>query len=219
MTPTKLRIPILLSALTITLAASWNTANAAASDGPVIACPGPSLAPARTDIPNRESAPVSLRSNEFDAGDAKIAEARGHVELQRADQLLQTEVLLYDPATETVTMPGKVHYEDSLLHISGSSANYSFLTEGGRFTDANYGLTGSSANGSAAEVIIDSTNHSLLRQLKFTTCSGEKPEWVLTAKELELDFDTGVGTAIGTALGVAIGSYMDRKAKEEGRVI
>ena len=39
-----------------------------------------------------------------------------------------------------------------------------------------------------------------------------------TALGVALD-NTGVGTAIGTALGVAIGSYMDRKAKEEGRVI
>jgi len=31
--------------------------------------------------------------------------------------------------------------------------------------------------------------------------------------------NTGLGTAIGIAIGVAIGSYMDRKAKKEGKVI
>jgi len=191
----KIKTTILLSAFTITLATSWNTAFAAEGDGPVLACPGPTLAPTRDDIPDRESAPIYLRTNEFDAGNAEAAEARGNVELSRADQLLITEVLRYDPATETVTMPGKVHYEDSVLHISGSSAHYSFLNEGGRFTDADYGLTGSSAKGSAAELIVDSANHSLLRQLRFTTCPGEDPEWILTAKELELDFETGVGKA------------------------
>ena len=29
----------------------------------------------------------------------------------------------------------------------------------------------------------------------------------------------GAGTAIGVAIGLAIGTYMDRRAKEEGRVI
>ena len=50
--------------------------------------------------------------------------------------------------------------------ISGSDANYSFLNEGGRFTDADYGLTGSSAKGSAAEVIVDSANHSLAKAIE-----------------------------------------------------
>jgi len=191
----KTKNKILLSVLITVLTSSWSTAFAAAEDGPVIACPGPTLAPTRADIPDRESAPIYLKTREFDAGNAEAAEARGNVELTRADQLLKTEVLRYDPATETINMPGKVHYEDAVLHISGSSANYSFLSEGGRFTDADYGLTGSSAKGSAAEVIVDSANHSFLRQLRFTTCPGEEPEWILTAGELELDFDTGIGKA------------------------
>ena len=29
----------------------------------------------------------------------------------------------------------------------------------------------------------------------------------------------GIGTAIGIAIGIAIGNYMDKKAKEEGRII
>ncbi len=191
----KTKIKILLSVLITVLTSSWSTAFAAAEDGPVIACPGPTLAPTRADIPDRKSAPIYLKTREFDAGRAEAAEARGNVELTRADQLLKTEVLRYDPATETISMPGKVYYEDAVLHISGSSANYSFLSEGGRFTDADYGLTGSSAKGSAAEVIVDSANHSFLRQLRFTTCPGEEPEWILTAGELELDFATGIGKA------------------------
>ncbi len=31
--------------------------------------------------------------------------------------------------------------------------------------------------------------------------------------------NAGIGVAIGVAIGIAIGSYMDKKAKEEGRVI
>ncbi len=61
--------------------------------------------------------------------------------------------------------------------------------------DVDYGLTGSSAKGNASEILLDSGNHSLLRELYFTTCPGDNPEWVLTAKELELDFESGVGEA------------------------
>ena len=39
-----------------------------------------------------------------------------------------------------------------------------------------------------------------------------------TALGAALD-NTGVGTAIGTGIGVAVGSYLDKKAKKEGKVI
>jgi LPS-assembly protein len=151
-------------------------------------------------VPDRESSPISLKSRQFDAGNTGIGEAREQVELRRADQLLNTELLRYDPESETVTMPGRVFYEDSVMHISGTSAQYNFLSENGRFLEVDYGLTGSSAKGSATEITLDSNNHSLLHELQFTTCPGENPEWVLTAKELKLDFDKGIGTAKGAKL-------------------
>ena len=159
--PAKTRIPILPLTLAVMLAAGWSTAFAADGDGQEMTCPGPNLAPARNKTPDRKSSPITLNSREFDAGDAETAEARGKVELRRADQLITTEVLRYNPETETVTMPGKVQYKDSVLHISGASAYYNFITEDGRFEDIDYGITGSSAKGSAAEMEIDSGNHSV----------------------------------------------------------
>lgn len=154
----------------------------------------------RNATPDRDAFPITLRASEFNAGDTQLAEARGNVDLRHADQSLTTEILRYDPKTQTITMPGAVQYEDSVLYISGASGHYNFLTESGRFIDVNYGLVGSSANGSADEVLIDSGNHSVLRQLRFTTCPGDNPEWVLTADELELNFDQGIGTAKGAKL-------------------
>jgi LPS-assembly protein len=172
-----------------------STAIAADSDSPTLACPGPSLAPMFRKTPNRDDEPITLRSHEFDAGKTTVAEARGQVELQRADQLLSTEILQYDPDNEAVTMPGQMSYKDSVIYLSGSNAEYSFLTESGKFSTVDYGLTGSSARGTASEVMVDGGNHSLLRELQFTTCPEEDPEWVMTAKELDLDFEKGVGTA------------------------
>ena len=189
------RISILLSAISVVLLSFPNVTFAADDYIPALACPGPSLAPMVKKGPDRSSSPISLKSRQFDAGKIGFAEAREQVELRRADQLLTTEYLRYDPDSKTVTMPGKVSYEDSVMHISGSNAHYSFLDGSGRFTDLEYSLVGSSANGSASEALLDSDNHSLLRELQFTTCPGEKPEWVLTAKELKLNFDEGVGIA------------------------
>lgn len=152
------------------------------------------------NVPDRSDSPVSLKTRQFDAYKVGTAEAREQVELRRADQLLTTELLQYDPQTEVVTMPGKVFYEDSVIHISGSNAQYDFLNDSGSFVDVDYGLMGSSAKGSATEVTLESGNHSILHRLQFTTCPGETPEWLLKAKQLELDFEDGVGTVKGAQL-------------------
>lgn len=173
---------------------------AAANETPVIACPQPSLAPRLKKTPGRSNAPIKVQSRTFAVVNEGLSEARGEVELRRADQLISTDLLLYDPAKKTATMPGKMYYEDSMLHLNSANANYSFLDEQGHFTMVDYGLVGSSARGSAAELTLDSGNHSLLRQMQFTTCAGESPEWLLTARKLELNFDTGVGEAWGAKL-------------------
>ncbi len=175
------------------MATFQTSAMAADTKEPGLACPGPSLAPMIKNAPDRSDAPIYVLTREFEARKAGIAEARNDVELRRADQLLKTDLLRYDPQKEIVTIPGRVFYEDSVLHISGSNAQYDFLSEGGYFSDVDYGLMGSSAKGSATEITVDSGNHSLLHGLQFTTCPGETPEWLMSAEELELDFDEGIG--------------------------
>jgi len=194
-TPINFKASILLSAICLVLAPFQDAVYAADAESLVLACPGPSLAPRLRNVPDREASPISLKAWQFDAGINGVAEARKQVELSRADQLLTTELLRYDLESKTISMPGQLDYKDSVMHISATSAYYSFREEGGRFTAVDYGLTGSSAKGTATEVFVDSGNHSLLRQLQFTTCPGESPEWNLTAKELELDFTEGVGKA------------------------
>ena len=200
MTPKKFKINSTFAVCSIILALSHGSAAAAEAVEQGLACPGPSLAPKMEDIPDRSLAPITVLTREFDARKAGLAEARNQVELRRADQILTTELLQYDPESELVTIPGKLFYEDSIMHISGTGAHYSFLDENGQFEDVSYGLMGSSAKGTATQVSIESGDYSVLRGLQFTTCPGETPEWLLSAKQLDLDFEEGVGTVKGAKL-------------------
>lgn len=141
-----------------------------------------------------------IYAQELDAGRINQGEARGHVELYRADQYMATELVLYDPTLETVTMPGEVSYKDQQVWIRGTGAEYSFLEESGKFSLIDYGLTGSSANGSAEYVELDGGHTSRLHQLLYTTCPGEDPDWELSARELELKHEKGFGIARGAKL-------------------
>lgn len=193
---------------TLTLA-SWAAPTAAedaprpppaASGAPQLACPGPAVGPIVPPAPDRSKEPVIIYARELDAGKTSVGEARGDVEMFRADQHLRTERFLYDPLREVVSVPGAVEYEDQQVWFEGREARYSFLEETGEFRGIRYGLTGSSANGHAEEARLVGGHTSILRGVDYTTCPEGTPDWLLSAKELELRHEEGFGTARGAKL-------------------
>jgi LPS-assembly protein len=163
-------------------------------------CPDLRLGAAVPPAPDRSLAPIVIYARELDAGKSTLGEARGAVELFRADQHMTTERILYDPSTETVTVPGEVEYRDQQVWFRGKEASYSFLEESGWFSWIDYGLTGSVANGSAERAELLGGHTSILHRLDYTTCPGDQPAWQLFARELELEHEKGMGTARGAKL-------------------
>jgi LPS-assembly protein len=150
--------------------------------------------------PDRSRAPAIIYARELDAGKTTVGEARGSVELFRADQHITTERLLYDPVSEVVTVPGDLAYEDQQVWFRGREAHYSFAEESGRFSWIDYGLTGSSANGSAELAELLGGHTSILHRVDYTSCPGAEPDWLLQARELELRHEDGLGKARGAKL-------------------
>jgi LPS-assembly protein len=167
---------------------------------PAYACPDLTLGAAMPPAPDRSRASVIIEAEEMDAGRASVGEARGAVELFRADQHISTGRILYDPVNEVVTVPGELNYQDQQLWFRGQDARYSFADESGRFSWIDYGLTGSSANGSAELAELVDGHTSILHRVDYTSCPGASPDWQLTARELELQHAEGIGTARGARL-------------------
>jgi LPS-assembly protein len=178
-----------------------NVAFGQESTGGIIAsCPEPAIASVLPPAPDRTGASIIIYAEQLDAGNVAQGEARGNVEIYRADQYLTTEHVIYDPNNEIVTVPGEVAYEDQQVWVEGTGAHYNFQEESGRFSLIDYGLTGSSANGTAEYIEFIGGHTSQLHQLVYTTCPGEQPDWVLSARELELQHDKGMGVARGAKL-------------------
>ena len=118
----------------------------------------------------------------------------------RGDQHIATERLIYDPVEELVTVPGPIAYDDQQVWLRGAEARYSLKEESGHFSIIDYGITGTSANGHAEWAELEGGHTSRLRSLNYTTCPGDRPDWQLLAKELELQHDEGVGKAQGARL-------------------
>ncbi len=162
---------------------------------PALSCPQPAIAQMLPPTPDRSQAPMVIYARNLDASKLDQGMAEGDVELFRADQYLKTGLIYFDPQTEVVTVPGRVEYQDQQLWLKGEDAHYDFKQESGRFSQADYGLTGSSAHGSASYVELSGGQSSRLFGLMYTTCPGETPDWMISASELELQHDKGWGTA------------------------
>jgi LPS-assembly protein len=159
------------------------------------ACPGPVLATALPDEPDRSGAPMHLEAMRFFAGADRPARAEGRVRLERADQTLETEILQYDPQTQSMTLPVPLRYRDARVAIDADSAQYDFDDESGLFSGVNYQFVGATAHGSADEVRVENRTRSYLLSPEFTTCPGDEPEWLLSAQEVEFHHDKGIGIA------------------------
>ena len=199
------RLPAALSACACILA--WPAAALTAEEdeqtpasAPAYACPDYRLGAVMPQAPDRSQAPVVIRAEQLEAGPGREGEIRGRVELERADQHISTERLLYDPDTGVVTVPGPLDYRDQQVWFRGAEARYSLLEESGYFSQVEYGLTGSSANGSAEWVELVGGDTSRLHAIDYTTCPGEEPDWQLIARDLELRHEEGMGSARGARL-------------------
>lgn len=162
---------------------------------PALACPDPVIGPVLPPAPDRSGAPAVIYARSLDASEAHTGIAQGEVELFRADQYLATDRIFYDPVEEVVTVPGHLDYRDQQVWISGEDARYDFLGESGRFARLDYGLTGSSAHGHADYAELTGGHTSMLYGLDYTTCPEARADWLLSASQLELRHDDGVGVA------------------------
>jgi LPS-assembly protein len=201
----KLRYSIHFSSLLATLITATGSAigkpllaaenTAAPQQAPALSCPQPAIAQMLPPVPDRSRAPMVIYARSLDAGKLEQGMAEGDVEIFRADQYLKTEQVFFDPKTEIVTVPGTVEYKDQQIWLKGEDAHYDFQQESGRFAHIDYGLTGSSANGSADSIEFSNGQSSRLFGLMYSTCPGETPAWMISASELELEHDKGWGSA------------------------
>jgi LPS-assembly protein len=171
-----------------------------ATEARAVSCPKPATASELPPAPDRSGIPIVIYAQEMDASNVEQGQASGEVEVLRGDQHLTTDLILYNPTGRVVTIPGSMTYEDQQVWIHGSEAEYSFDDESGNFSRIDYGLTGSSANGSAEYAEIIGGHTSQLHDLDYTTCPGDNPDWILSARKLDLQHDEGRGVARGARL-------------------
>lgn len=121
-------------------------------------------------------------------------DASGGIELRQGQRVLRTEAGHRDGATGDWTIPGAVEFSDPNLAVSGSGAR---ITENGaaEFDDTHFKIPARAGHGSAEQIRLTKAGELQLRNVRYTTCAGPKPDWELKVDSLYIDAQAREGAA------------------------
>jgi LPS-assembly protein len=185
--------------LTVLLSASALADPPVSTDIRGISC-WPEFEEAPLIVPDSDDDPIEFTSGEADITGEGDASFRGPIVMQSGKVSLTAQSATYDKETETFSIEGNVSYQDQETRVSGKSVQYN--TESGvfSFNDAEYELQKAPARGSAGALIIEREGRVKLQDVRYTSCPVGNDDWILKAKSIEVDDNTGMGTVRSASL-------------------
>ncbi len=142
------------------------------------------------------SALTRLRADRLEALGDEWFRLSGNAEVQRQDQRVLADEILYDQRHTRLQAYGAVRLES----IEGDQLRTEALElelEGhsGYLDRASYRLGRNHARGDAARIELEDEEHMRLYKLRYTTCPPGRDDWFFSLGRLELDKARNIGTA------------------------
>ena len=128
-------------------------------------------------------------------GDEPAASLTGGVVIRRGDRLAGADSAVYDPGTQSLKLSGDVRYEDPETLVTGTAAEFAYLSGRIRFDGAEFELGQGESRGAASILEINQDGRLILDEVSYTTCPPGSEDWLIQAGNIELDTAAGVGTA------------------------
>ncbi|MGL6110823.1 MAG: LPS-assembly protein LptD [Rubrivivax sp.] len=192
----QLALPVVLACLVLAQAAE------AGDDTPALAR-SPTLKPAPSNEEARSQAPLYLRADELRGQPNAQVQAQGNVELRHAGVVIRADQLRYDQAEDLAVAQGKVRISFEGSVFSGPEMQLKVQRMEGVVHQPEYQFAATGAGGRADRVDILGPGQSRVINGNYTSClrdGAQQPDWVLSARQLDLNLDTGVGVAEGAVL-------------------
>jgi len=192
----RLALPVALACLMLTQPAQ------AQGEWPVLA-PSARLKPAPSGEAARSQSPLYLRADELSGQPNVELQAQGRVEMRQAGVVIRADQLRYDQAEDLAVARGNVRISFEGSTFSGPEMQLRVQRMQGFVMQPRYQLALTGAGGQADR--IDLLGPGLARVINgnYTSCqreSAQNPDWVLSARQLDLDLDASVGVAEGAVL-------------------
>ena len=186
----------------LAVCACWTPA-AQAQDSGLALRPVPSLQPKPTGALPRQQGPLYLRADQLSGQPDGELRADGRVEMRRGGVVLRADQLRYDQAEDLAVAQGKVRITFEGSSFSGPEVQLKVQRMEGVVIEPEYMLAMTGAGGRAERIDILGPSTSRVINGDYTSCrrdGANKPDWILSARQLDLDTDAGVGVAEGAVL-------------------
>ena len=133
-------------------------------------------------------------------GSDPTAHMTGGVLLRSGDRHAGAESADYDPTNRSLLLEGNVRYQDRGTQIDSDLAEFAYDMGSVRFEGAEFSLGSSNARGAAEALRISEEGTLQLDGVSYTTCPPGSNDWLIQAKDIDLDTREGVGVARGMKL-------------------
>ena len=147
------------------------------------------------DPSNPEAIVFEVGALEAQLGSEPRASMTGGVLLRQGEKLAGSDNARYDPTQQALVLDGNVRYEDPDSQVRSDSAAFSYALGRIRFEGAKFTIGANSAHGAAEAIEINQEGRLELDGVSYTTCPPESNDWLIQAKDIDLDTRKGVGSA------------------------
>ncbi len=140
---------------------------------------------------------LSADSAESDPAQPENIRLNGTIEILHKDGAIQAENALYNAATNKARVDGDMTYESAGLRIHSADAEIDISDGTFRLGESGYEVTSGEvlSQGRAVEIRRDEDGALKLNSASYSSCPPGDNGWRLTAKQIKLDGEEGVGTA------------------------
>ncbi len=138
---------------------------------------------------------IGIEADQVDLRASGRSRLHGGVRIQRERDVFVADDVTYDNDARLVTTPERTRFESDSIGVTARAARIRFETESAVFTDAEFVLFESGARGHAGRIAVRGESRAELNDVRYTTCPGDNPDWVLIGGRFKLDSERGLGSA------------------------
>ena len=156
--------------------------------------PVPAAIPAAATATDDES-PVNFYADTAESVEQQVFTLRGNAVVLYGAQRLDADSITYNQNDGAVDAQGNLHYSRPGLLVKGDHGRLFPDEKRGTVYEADYALPDRHGRGEAEEIKLLDAHHQQLDQATYTTCPPGNTDWLLSARQVDLDTEDGLGVA------------------------
>ncbi len=141
----------------------------------------------------RETATTDLHAERISGESREKLRLEGNVEIERADQRIEADVVEYDRSHDAVDAQGNVRYHDERLFVRGKRVRSQLEAGTSQLDDVTYRMIDTGANGQASRAEVIDDNRRRFFNVDYSTCPPQARDWEIRASRIDTDDARNLG--------------------------